>query len=242
MPKKNDGRLVSSSTSVDNISPNSTIYGKHVAKVVLDNGQTASGRGTSKIDAIGNATRIARGETKQCFPAHTKILTPSGEREIASLRVGDRVCSWSPHGLTVQTVTALRVRGMGEVVKVGFAQGLPLLVTRHHTVHTARGWRRVGELRTGDQLTSSDGSARIVNDIVSIGREPVFGLRTTGEHTFIAEGLVAHNFTELRRLRTLLHRLFIDWRFHGYGSKATARWNSRATSSDTTLEPLLSGP
>jgi hypothetical protein len=40
--------------------------------------------------------------------------------------------------------------------------------------------------------------------------EPVYNIHTTGEHNFIADGVVAHNFTEFRRLRTLFHRLFID--------------------------------
>ena len=40
--------------------------------------------------------------------------------------------------------------------------------------------------------------------------EPVFNLFTTGPHNFIAEGVLAHNFTELRWLRTWAHRLVVD--------------------------------
>jgi hypothetical protein len=32
----------------------------------------------------------------------------------------------------------------------------------------------------------------------------------TGPHNFIAEGVLAHNFTELRWLRTWVHRLVVD--------------------------------
>ena len=48
-------------------------------------------------------------------------------------------------------------------------------------------------------------------EVITTGAlEPVFNLHTTGPHNFIAEGVLAHNFTELRWLRTWAHRLFVD--------------------------------
>jgi hypothetical protein len=43
-------------------------------------------------------------------------------------------------------------------------------------------------------------------------REPVYNLFTTGEHSYVVDGFVAHNFTHLRVLRTWWHRLVLDGR------------------------------
>jgi hypothetical protein len=42
------------------------------------------------------------------------------------------------------------------------------------------------------------------------GQEDVYNLHTDGEHNFIVHGMVAHNFTFLRRTRMLLHRVILD--------------------------------
>ena len=49
-----------------------------------------------------------------------------------------------------------------------------------------------------------------IEAITTEAPEPVFNLYTTGPHNFIAEGVLAHNFTELRWLRTWAHRLVMD--------------------------------
>jgi hypothetical protein len=52
--------------------------------------------------------------------------------------------------------------------------------------------------------------------------EPVFNLHTTGPHNFIAEGVLGHNFTELRWIRTWTHRLFVDPFYDGVVEGAEA--------------------
>ncbi len=55
------------------------------------------------------------------------------------------------------------------------------------------------------------GDVRSVAKIVLTNTyEPVFNLYTEGEHTFIADGSVVHNFSYFRTLRTVFHQLFID--------------------------------
>jgi hypothetical protein len=56
------------------------------------------------------------------------------------------------------------------------------------------------------------GESRLVRieAITTEAPEPVFNLHTAGPHNFIAEGVLAHNFTELRWLRTWARRLFVD--------------------------------
>ena len=89
-----------------------------------------------------------------------------------------------------------------------------LRTTAHHSFKTDSGWKRASQLQAGDTLLRVDdsGESRLVRieAITTEAPEPVFNLYTTGPHNFIAEGVLAHNFTELRWLRTWAHRLFVD--------------------------------
>jgi hypothetical protein len=71
---------------------------------------------------------------------------------------------------------------------------------------TDSGWKRASQLQAGDTLLRVDdsGESRLVRiEAITIeAPESVFNLHTTGPHNFIAEGVLAHNFTELRWLRT----------------------------------------
>jgi hypothetical protein len=89
-----------------------------------------------------------------------------------------------------------------------------LRTTAHHNFKTDSGWKRASQLQAGDTLMRIDdsGNSRLVRieAITTDAPEPVFNLHTTGPHNFIAEGVLAHNFTELRWLRTWAHRLVVD--------------------------------
>lgn len=141
-----------------------------------------------------------------CFPASAKVLTPRGYRSIASLEVGDTVVSGK---MRAETVTKKLVHSPTEVFCVGIAgRAEPLRTTRHHTFLTKRGWLRADQMRVGDELVGPN-AGRVVRFGVQAA-EPVYNLHTTGDHTFVVEGVVAHNFTEFRGLRTAWHQLFVD--------------------------------
>jgi hypothetical protein len=65
-------------------------------------------------------------------------------------------------------------------------------------------------LREGDSIIIADNGtiafSRVASVTSSTNREPVYNLVTEGEHNFIVGGVVAHNFTVLRRTRVLAHR------------------------------------
>jgi len=141
-----------------------------------------------------------------CFPASAKVLTPRGYRSIASLNVGDSVISGK---MRVETVTKKLTHSPAEVLCV-FIEGRanPLRTTHHHTLLTKRGWLRADQMRVGDELVGPN-AGRVARFGVQAA-EPVYNLHTTGDHTFVVEGVVAHNFTEFRGLRTMWHNLFVD--------------------------------
>ena len=143
-----------------------------------------------------------------CFVAETRILTPNGWNEIASLKRGDSVMSLdrgTGQLVSCQVLKLLRYSAK-QLWDVQLAGGEVLTTTKDHSFLTRRGWTTTKNLRVGEELSfvNRAGQTRL-NSIVEITRteraEPVFNLRTGREFNFIAEGLVAHNFTHLRGLR-----------------------------------------
>jgi hypothetical protein len=92
-----------------------------------------------------------------------------------------------------------------------------------HTFLTPHGWVSAYQLLPGQELMTMDaaGSARVLS-VRPTGRgEQVHSLYTTGDHNYVVQGCVAHNFKAFRTLRMWWHRLFVDWRTE----RAAARRN-----------------
>ena len=159
-----------------------------------------------------------------CFPGQTRVLTPTGWRAISTIQVAELVLSCSPSSeeLVQRAVTAVKRHGTSEllVINTGLDREAPLLVTPAHSFLTEAGtWRRAGQLKVGDKLAVRGHVQERITEIRSIvpaGKtEAVFNLHTEHDHNFIVEsghsgGLLAHNFSYLRALRVLIHRLFVD--------------------------------
>lgn len=173
-----------------------------------DCGREGSGGclGTGRQDASGG-----------CFPASALVSTPGGLRRIVDVSVGEDIFSWSPNGgMVPRRVTVVKRYSPQQVLRLVVASGRALCVTGHHTMLSQRGWVRVRSLRVGDSLTNPFDGLEQINAVELLPKaEPVFNLTTSGEHTFIVDGFVAHNFTELRKLRTLLHRNLVDPFYEG---------------------------
>ena len=159
----------------------------------------------------------AQGAKAGCFPAEARIWTPEGERPIASFAAGDPVLSFNPRTgvLRARAVTAKLRVGVGLLTELQLADGKKLQLTSSHTLLCERGWLMARKLKPGDKLVRVDRRGRQEKIAIADYRRlprmaQLYTLHTSGEHSFIVEGTVAHNFSVLRRLRTHLHRVFID--------------------------------
>jgi Pretoxin HINT domain len=144
---------------------------------------------------------------KPCFVGSTPILTPEGWRPISDLSEGDKVISYdqSTDITTIRCIERRKDHKPAIIWEVHLMQREePICTTKSHSFLTNRGWQRTNQLRTGDIMITVGGDEATV---VSVGKtsraEPVFNLITEGEHTYIAQGCVAHNFTYLRNIRVL---------------------------------------
>lgn len=149
-----------------------------------------------------------------CFPVNARVLTPNGYRSIAQVLPGDSILSYDQRRkkITQRVVRKNHKYRPCPIWNVAFTSGWPTLrVTGHHTMLTSRGWCRVDRLSSGDCLRGINGEEFEIRKVIATPEtEPVYNLITYGEHNFIVDDFVAHNFTDLRRLKTYWYRLFLD--------------------------------
>jgi len=205
---------------------------------VYDGSGNSLGSASSQEDAISiikskygsNVWSVDIGDPRDdgCFPSSTLILTPSGSRRIAEINVGDQVIAFNKGKATpcISTVTQRLDHSNAMLWEIHTsAKSEPLRCTAIHAYLTPRGWVQACQLRMGDELLGFNfqGTFRAkVTEVTESNKfEVVHNLYTTGEHNFIADSFVAHNFSYFRVLRTLWHRVFIDpkWKANIRGHK-----------------------
>lgn len=155
-----------------------------------------------------------------CFPYHTKIGTPLGQQSIGDIEVGDIVLSFnSVSGVfTNRQVIKKIVHYPMRIFEVRIKNGTSLFVTDAHSLLTKRGYISVANLKNGDCLFVQGNIMSYVtlNEVVPTNRvEAVYNLIVADEFNFIADGFVAHSFTQYRKLQELF------WTVFGKRSKQT---------------------
>lgn len=155
-----------------------------------------------------------RPDIPPCFPFSSLISTPLGEVSIGKTYVGQIILSRRNDSILVpRQITKKLVHGLAPLVKVEFTSGKSFRCVKIHSFLTDKGWFAAEEMYAGDRIIQGhqDVNQGIIKSITPTGTmEPVFNLYTQGEHNFIVDGCVAHNFTHFRTLRTVLHRMFLD--------------------------------
>ena len=148
-----------------------------------------------------------------CFGGDTRVATPRGQRKIKDIAAGETILSYDARTQTLveRSVTRALAHGLRKVVHLKcVGDESALVVTPSHRVLSEGTWMQVRDLKPGSSVQREKGSAR-VESITEVSEQvPVFNLHTAGEHTFVAGGLVVHNFVHFVGLRTLAHRLFVD--------------------------------
>lgn len=77
--------------------------------VLVDETQDTSERQQAILDALDPDNLFVVGDTSQCQPAGSMVLTPAGWRDIASLSTGDEVCAWNRRSHIVYRAKGSRI-------------------------------------------------------------------------------------------------------------------------------------
>jgi len=168
----------------------------------------AQGRGKDAL-LMQHALNTQGGNQAACFTADTMIDTPNGDKKISSMKRGDKIFSYDKGKKTVEYVKNSVVYPPAKVWDFILSNGNKVSATEHHTMLTTKGWKKFGDLIVGKSklICPKTGKHLIIKHKTNPRRELVYNLHTTGSHNFIANGLVAHNFTFARRFRSMLSTL-----------------------------------
>jgi hypothetical protein len=172
----------------------------------------------------GRSRGRSRSRNSGCIVGEVKVLTPTGYRAISSLKAGDWVVSLDKGRVAVlRRVRRVLVCGARPVYTVVTEDSL-FKATQGHLFLTARGWVRTRFLRPSDTLVSLRGTRqKVISVTLSPSVEPVYNLRTEGEHNFIIETkIVAHNYCFLPRLRMIFDELLHS--LTGWNLQLTTTW------------------
>lgn len=191
--------------------------------------------GVGYFEGGKSADDFAHGKSgrKSCFVASTEILTAKGHKEISDISVDDRVISINTKTRVTEARRVVKLKEHNRPAQIWNIKiaGWPKTIrtTKNHSVFTHRGWVTVENLIAGDRVTlvsvdhsiSSAPIDQVINTEICL---PTYNLVTLGECNYLADGLLAHNFTHLRSLRSA----FINM-FYGGGENRKDRFGGRRT-------------
>ena len=165
-----------------------------------------------------NRYTARRRRGKHCFPSSALVRTPRGYEVICKLNAGDSVICYDELSGTFATREVTRrieypAAILWNIRMVGLP--VPVATTASHPFLTTSGWKSAIQLSPDDQLIAFDERGGIKHETVlsveiTDRLQAVYNLHTAGDHTYIVDGLIVHNFVDFRTFRTHWHRLFID--------------------------------
>ena len=186
---------------------------------LLDKQKRRSNKGNLVVTKVYGEPKPRRSRHRPnrggCFPAGTRVLTPFGQRAIEELVLGDLVVSYGDGRFSIQPILQIVRLSSRSIVEIFLsARERPIRTTRSHSFSGTKGWVTAAALRVGDNVHTVELGSVSTSEVIAIRPvaecSDVYRLVTASAHTFIAEGVVAHNFTHLRALRSFLYRYFFD--------------------------------
>ena len=137
-----------------------------------------------------------------CFGAGTLISTPSGDRPIERLSIGDAVWAFDTQaGVRVQsTVSAVHQHDDQALGALTLADGRALRVTPNHPIYLPErdAYLPAGELTGSESLLQLNGDGAVTLAVVDgfedgVDRARVYNLTVEGTHNYFAGGVLVHN-------------------------------------------------
>lgn len=128
-----------------------------------------------------------------CFASGTPVATPGGPVPIERIAEGDTVLTYDAGQVVRVPVIRVRRREASRLLALTLDGGT-LRVTVEHPIHVGRRWVPARELRVGDELQTREGTTRVRAIAVEEGLRTVHSLRVGTPHTYLAGGVLVHNY------------------------------------------------
>ena len=149
-----------------------------------------------------------------CFGPDTIITCPTGKYKISSLSPGDWVLSYDIKKRIFKPRKIIKTisHSPQDCLELNHAGTQNTLsVTKNHRLLTEKGWVNCGNLNLLDYLVGIGGGCfvkkyKLKSKQMSFCKLPVYNLSTEGESNYIANGLIAHNYVNYPKVRSLLKR------------------------------------
>lgn len=154
----------------------------------------SKGRG-KKIINVKTETSGTSDETIACFSKNTNVLTPTGNKPIQDLKIGDNVISFdSQNNLEIDEVVNIFEHKNSEIFRYELSNHTSLLVTNEHPVFIGHGrFIPIGEMTEEDSLFHVSGELVKILSKEYIGIEYSYNIQVKKNSTYIANGIFVHN-------------------------------------------------
>lgn len=130
-----------------------------------------------------------------CFPARTIVNTPSGPREVQTIRAGDTVTLIEADGRATSGPVVAVFDTCNELVEVRTDGGTLTTTAKQPLCLGSGGCKPAGELASGDVIwrwVNDERKAVTVNEVVATGRHvAVYNLVVGEGKVFVANGFLA---------------------------------------------------
>ncbi len=150
-----------------------------------------------------------------CFPAGTKIQTPYGSQDIASIRENDLVSSINAETGELEAKRVLKILSHSKrnIWKICFNDSKEIRTTSNHSFRTLIGWKIASRINLGEEIYCYEPNGKYqlkaVSDSSATDKsEDVFNIYVESNYNFIVEGALVHSFSRFRWLRVFLGRFF----------------------------------
>jgi hypothetical protein len=180
--------------------------------------QTGTLEGTLFYANLGSSVGgLVASRMVACFPAGTHLKTPTGSKPIEQFVVGDEITSRDENDVAAPLVTS-RVEEIfiREAFLLNLYVGGQLIQTtsEHPFYVKGFGWLPAGELKPGDEFSTSDGNWIVVERIEEAGKwATVYNLRVADFHTYFLGhcnwdfSVWAHNTYRVGSIRDQVNKL-----------------------------------
>lgn len=128
-----------------------------------------------------------------CFVSGTKVLTPTGLKNIEEFRVGDEILTREKENSS--KIISTRVKRVSSHLVDGYLTiNGHLNITTNHRLLINGIWKHAGEIKIGDILLDTDGNLEKVNSVIYVPEWLiVYNIELENYHTFFADGIYVHN-------------------------------------------------